>query len=185
LKTSAFLSLLIVVFAAFISCKNDSESTPSVSNEKVSVAEAIKIIKTPIMLGKSVYEQVASKERLRVFKEALPPSLKNLLAGTAGPYTVFVPTNDAFFYAELSTLDKTFFEKYIVKGELTTAYLVKRIREHEGSYTFITIAGTELKASRDGMEIVIEDPFGNKAPLQLTDYLAENGVVHVIENILE
>ena len=82
-------------------------------------------------------------------------------------------------------LDESFLKKYIVKGKMTTTFLVKRIREHGGVYTFIALAGNELPATRDGMDIVILDPFGGKASLKLTDYLAENGVVHTIDTVLK
>ncbi len=178
------LSVLLALFFTY-SCKKESENELRVFNTKTLLLEATMLTKTPLMLGTSVYNQLENNRVLSVFKEAMPQDLKELLLGTAGPYTVFVPSNKVLVSHAVVNGDIDFFKKHTVKGKLTTIHLVKRIREYGGVYSFISIAGTELKAKRRGMDIVIEDSLGNTSLLMLTDYLADNGVLHVIDGMLK
>lgn len=185
MNKSALLLLLLTPMLFFVSCETETEKERQLVNEKVSLIEATTVKDTPMMLGMSIYKHLENKENLSVFRDALTSKLKGLLMGTSGPYTLLVPTNKALSNLSTNDLDESFLKKYIVKGKMTTTFLVKRIREHGGVYTFIALAGNELTATRDGMDIVILDPFGGKASLKLTDYLAENGVVHTIDTVLK
>ncbi len=179
------LLLLLTPVLHFTSCKTETESEKKLVSEKASLAEATTVRDTPMMLGTSIYKHLENKANLSVYRNALTIKLKELLMGTEGPYTLIVPTNEALRNLSTNDLDESFLKKYIVKGKMTTAFLVKRIREHGGVYTFVALAGNELKATRDGMDIMILDPFGNEASLKFTDYLAENGVVHTIDTFLK
>lgn len=183
MKNSILTVLLLIPFLQFTSCKNESKK--AAFNEKVSLEEATTVTDTPMMLGTSIYAQLSYKGEMSAFREALPPKLKELLLGTAGPYTVFVPTNDAVFNSKTDVINEAVLKNHIVKGAMNSAFLVQHIRKDGGVFKMITISGKELKASRSGMDILIEDENNNQSLLLLTDYLAENGIVHTINTVFE
>lgn len=168
-----------------VSCKTETEQQRQLLQEKATFEAATTVEKTPMMLETSVLGQIQKKDEMHEFVNALSDDLKEILMGTEGPYTIFVPVNAAMHSAPVNTIDAVGLKKYIVKGKMTTSVLVKRIREHKGGYTFMSIAGTKYTAKRDDLEIVIINETGDTAYLRQTDYLAENGVVHTISKMLE
>ncbi len=94
----------------------------------------------------------------------------------AGPFTVFAPTNDAFGAAAgvLGRLDDdqvlTTVTYHVVEGTITSADL-------EPGATFETLAGETLTVGDDGT-------LTGGIRVTTPDIAADNGVVHIVENVL-
>lgn len=114
---------------------------------------------------------------------------------SAGPFTVFAPTNDAFAKVDPDTLsalltpekkaDLTALLTYhVVAGELKAADVVKAITDGGGTATLTTVQGGQLKATLDGDSVILEDAAGGKSTVILTDVDASNGVIHAIDTVV-
>lgn len=115
---------------------------------------------------------------------------------SAGPFTVFAPTNDAFGMlpsGAVSNLLKTenksqlqgVLKYHVVAGKVSAMDLVKMIKDNGGKATLTTVEGGNLYASLDSDNHVwIWDETGSKAMVTIADVNQSNGVIHVIDHVL-
>jgi uncharacterized surface protein with fasciclin (FAS1) repeats len=114
---------------------------------------------------------------------------------SAGPFTVFAPTNAAFAKLPKGTVEtllkpenKATLAKiltyHVVSGNLNAAAVVKAITDAKGSLSIKTVSGATLKASIVGGKVILTDEKGATATVIATDLNAGNGVVHVIDSVV-
>ncbi len=114
---------------------------------------------------------------------------------SAGPFTVFAPTNAAFNMLPAGTVDnlvkpenKTtltgILTYHVVAGKWSAKDIAKMIKEGNGTAEIKTVAGGKLWAMMEGKKIVIKDEAGNKAYVTISDVNQSNGVIHVIDHVL-
>jgi len=108
-------------------------------------------------------------------------------ASSGGPYTVFAPSNAAFealpqSVLEFLTADSP--ESKLALQEILTYHVlspaVERAAAFKGDASFPTVEGTAVIGSKNGL-------FGNdvnQASIVLPDLKATNGIVHVIDQVL-
>lgn len=114
---------------------------------------------------------------------------------SAGPFTVFAPTDDAFAKLPAGTVDnlvkpenKATLTKvltyHVVKGKITAKELAKWIKKSGGKYEMTTVEGGKLTATMSGMNIMLTDEKGGMATITTADVMQSNGVIHVIDTVL-
>lgn len=114
---------------------------------------------------------------------------------SAGPFTVFAPTNEAFAKLPKGTVEnllkpenKATLAKiltyHVIAGNLDAAAVVKAITDGKGKVTLKTVSGGKLIASLKNGKVILTDEKGGTAIVTATDLKAENGVVHVIDTVL-
>jgi uncharacterized surface protein with fasciclin (FAS1) repeats len=114
---------------------------------------------------------------------------------SAGPFTVFAPTNDAFAKLPNGTVDnllkpenKATLSKiltyHVVSGKLDAAAVLKAIKDGKGKVTLTTVSGGKLTASLREGKVILTDEKGGTATVTATDLNAGNGVVHVIDAVV-
>ena len=120
------------------------------------------------------------------------------LVGTlqsAGPFTVFAPTNDAFAKLPQETVayllkpeNKATLAKiltyHVVAGSFNAAAVVKAIKDGGGSVTLKTVSGGSLVASIKEDKVILTDEKGGVATVVATDLAASNGLVHVVDAVV-
>jgi uncharacterized surface protein with fasciclin (FAS1) repeats len=114
---------------------------------------------------------------------------------SAGPFTVFAPTNDAFAKLPAGTVDtllkpenkKTLtnvLTYHVVPGRLTAKDLMERIKVGNGKAMLKTVEGADLTfAEKDG-KLWIWDAKGDSAQVTIRNVMQSNGVIHVIDTVL-
>jgi esterase/lipase superfamily enzyme/uncharacterized surface protein with fasciclin (FAS1) repeats len=113
-----------------------------------------------------------------------------------GPFTVFAPTNDAFAKLPSGVVDtlinpenKTrltdLLRYHVIAGRLTSKDLLRDIQRGGGSAVLRTLEGSPLIFNRSGDTITITDSIGGVASITTADVLQSNGIVHVIDSVLE
>jgi uncharacterized surface protein with fasciclin (FAS1) repeats len=114
---------------------------------------------------------------------------------SAGPFTVFAPTNDAFAKLPAGTVDtllkpenkKTLtnvLTSHVVPGRLTAKDLMEKIRAGNGKAMLKTVEGADLTfAEKDG-KLWIWDAKGDSAQVTIRNVMQSNGVIHVIDTVL-
>ena len=118
--------------------------------------------------------------------------LDQTLAGP-GPYTVFVPTDDAIGKAPAGTFDTApgnraqltgVITNTILPGTVLVADIDKAIDAGKGKAPLATMGGGTLTATKEGGDTVITDSSGNKATIKKGDEQFTNGVVHEVDAAL-
>jgi len=114
---------------------------------------------------------------------------------SAGPFTVFAPTNAAFDKLPAGTVEtlvkpenKATLTKiltyHVVAGRMTAADLMKAIKVGKGSATLKTVSGGTLTAMMKGKGIELKDEKGGMSMVTIADVLQSNGVIHVVDTVL-
>lgn len=127
----------------------------------------------------------------RFLQAAKSVGLDATLAGP-GPYTVFVPEDQAF--ADIDAANPARPESraqltglvtnHILPGTVLAEDIGKAIDNANGKATLATMGGGTLTATREGGNIVLVDPAGGKATVTQADERFSNGVVHRINAVL-
>jgi uncharacterized surface protein with fasciclin (FAS1) repeats len=113
-----------------------------------------------------------------------------------GPFTVFAPTNDAFKKLPPGIVDtllkpenKPLLTKvltyHVVPGRLSSADLRKQIEMGHGAAMLKTASGDMLWATMQGRDIYVRDEKGSVAKLTQVNVFQSNGVIHVIDTVVQ
>ena len=142
-----------------------------------------------------VQNAVNSKDHTTLVAAVKAAGLVDTLA-SAGPFTVFAPTNSAFSLLPEGTVDtllkpenKATLTKvltyHVVAGRIDSRELRSRIRKGNGTAELTTVAGGKLWAMMNGpANIMIKDEKGGIANISTYDVYQSNGVIHVTDRVL-
>jgi len=114
---------------------------------------------------------------------------------SAGPFTVFAPTNEAFDKLPAGTVDnlvkpenKATLTKiltyHVVAGRVSSADLVALIKKGNRKAELKTVQGGTLTAKLKGKKVILTDEKGGKATVTIADVFQSNGVIHVVDAVL-
>jgi uncharacterized surface protein with fasciclin (FAS1) repeats len=114
---------------------------------------------------------------------------------SAGPFTVFAPTNEAFDKLPAGTVEtlvkpenKATLTKiltyHVVAGRVSAADLVAKIKAGGGKAELKTVSGGTLTAMVDGKKVYLVDEKGGKSWVTIADVFQKNGVIHVVNTVL-
>ena len=114
---------------------------------------------------------------------------------SAGPFTVFAPTNEAFDNLPKGTVETLLKPEnkstlagiltyHVVAGNLDAAAVLNAIKKGNGKVVLTTVAGGTLTATLVGGKVVLTDEKGGTATVVVADLKGSNGVIHVIDHVL-
>jgi uncharacterized surface protein with fasciclin (FAS1) repeats len=114
---------------------------------------------------------------------------------SAGPFTVFAPTDDAFAKLPAGTVDTLvkpenkdtlvkILTYHVVAGKISSRELMKMIKKGDGKTTLKTVQGEDLTATMADGKIMLTDAKGGMATITTADVFQSNGVIHVIDTVL-
>ncbi|GAB2638860.1 fasciclin domain-containing protein [Emticicia sediminis] len=114
---------------------------------------------------------------------------------SAGPFTVFAPTNAAFGKLPAGTVETlvkpenkatltAILTYHVVAGKLSASDIVAKIKAGNGTATMTTVQGGTLKASLKGKSVVLTDEKGGTSTVTIADVNQSNGVIHVIDTVV-
>jgi uncharacterized surface protein with fasciclin (FAS1) repeats len=114
---------------------------------------------------------------------------------SAGPFTVFAPTNTAFDKLPKGTVEnllkpenlktlQTILTYHVVAGKMNAADIASAIKEGNGKAMLKTVSGGILIAWMQGKDLYITDENGTKAKVTIADVNQSNGVIHVIDTVV-
>jgi len=162
---------------------------------------AQKMAKTVMVGGAAMYptkniveNAVNSKDHTTLVAAVKAAGLVETLS-SAGPFTVFAPTNEAFGKLPAGTVEtlvkpenKATLTKiltyHVVAGKMTSADLVKAIKAGKGTATLKTVSGGTLTAMMKGKAIELKDEKGGVSTITIADVMQSNGVIHVVNTVL-
>ncbi len=114
---------------------------------------------------------------------------------SAGPFTVFAPTNEAFDAlpaGTVSTLLKpenkakltSILTYHVVPGKLSSMDLMRMVKASHGKATLKTVEGENLYITVKGHHLMLTDENGGTAKITIADVDQSNGVIDVINKVL-
>ena len=151
---------------------------------------------SPMYPQKNIVENAShSADHTTLVSAVKAAGLVDTLEGP-GPFTVFAPTNEAFQKLPAGTVDtllkpenKEMLTKiltyHVVPGRLDVPKLKKEIKAGGGSAMLKTVNGETLTAAMDGDDIVLKDQKGGVAHITIANVYQSNGVIHVIDSVLQ
>ena len=114
---------------------------------------------------------------------------------SAGPFTVFAPTNEAFGMLPAGTVETLvkpenkakltgILTYHVVAGKLDTKALDQKIKAGNGKAELATVAGGKLWVTKKGKKYMLKDENGGMATVTIGNVYQSNGVIHVINHVL-
>lgn len=112
---------------------------------------------------------------------------------SAGPFTVFAPTNGAFEKLPAGTVETLvkpenkmkltgILTYHVVAGKLDATALAERIKM--GKTELTTVAGGKLRIMQKDGKIWLKDENGGTSMVTIKDVYQKNGVIHVVDTVL-
>jgi uncharacterized surface protein with fasciclin (FAS1) repeats len=120
------------------------------------------------------------------------------LVGTlksAGPFTVFAPTNAAFAKLPAGTVENllkpenkatlsSVLTYHVVPGKVSASDVVAAIKAGGGKAVLTTVQGGKITASMMGNTVMITDAKGGMSHVTIADVNQSNGVIHVVDAVM-
>lgn len=114
---------------------------------------------------------------------------------SAGPFTVFAPTNEAFNKLPAGTVDnlvkpanKAALTKiltyHVVAGKISSTDLWAKVKDGKGKAELNTVSGGTLTVMAEGKKLYLVDEKGGKSWITIADVNQKNGVIHVVNAVL-
>ncbi len=157
--------------------------------------------KDPMVGGAAMYptkniveNAVNSKDHTTLVAAVKAAGLVDTLE-SAGPFTVFAPTNEAFQKLPAGTVDtllkpenldqlKKILTYHVVSGKVSAKDLEKQIKDGGGKASLKTVEGGTLTAAKVGGKIVLTDEKGGTSTVTIANVYQSNGVIHVVDTVL-
>ena len=157
--------------------------------------------KNPMVGGAAMYatkdivdNAVNSKDHTTLVAAVKAAGLVETLK-SAGPFTVFAPTNAAFDKLPAGTVatlvkpeNKAMLTKiltyHVVAGKMDSKAIAKAIKAGGGKASLTTVQGEKLTAHMMGKKLMLTDAKGGMSTVTIADVNQKNGVIHVIDTVL-
>jgi uncharacterized surface protein with fasciclin (FAS1) repeats len=167
----------------------------------VGVAQAGGMGKNPMVGGAAMLptkdiidNAVNSKDHTTLVAAVKAAGLVDTLK-SAGPFTVFAPTNAAFAALPAGTVDTLLKPEnkatlsgiltyHVVAGQLDAKALGAKIKAGKGKAMLTTVQGATLTVKSAGNAVTVTDAKGNVAKVTIANVYQKNGVIHVIDKVL-
>ncbi len=180
-------TLLLVAATAFVS--------------NISFAQTMSMDKTVMVGGAAMYPSknivenaINSKDHTTLVAAVKAAGLVETLE-SAGPFTVFAPTNEAFNLLPAGTVDNlvkpenkvmltSILTYHVVAGKYNASDIMKLVKDGNGTASLKTVQGGMLWFSMKGKKLLVKDEKGGWAYITIKDVNQSNGVIHVIDHVL-
>jgi uncharacterized surface protein with fasciclin (FAS1) repeats len=181
------VKMMVLAIAALVTVN-------TVSAQKMNKEKTVAVGGAPMYPSKNIVENaVNSKDHTTLVAAVKAAGLVETLQ-SAGPFTVFAPTNMAFDKLPKGTVEtllkpenKAMLTKiltyHVVAGRWDAKSIAAEIKKGGGKFTFKTVAGGMLTATMKGPKIMITDEKGGMATITIKDVFQSNGVIHVTDAV--
>ncbi|HYF56139.1 MAG TPA: fasciclin domain-containing protein [Salinarimonas sp.] len=162
----------------------------------VAQAQTVKTVGgAPMFSNKNIVENaVNSKDHTTLVAAVKAAGLVDTLA-SAGPFTVFAPTDKAFGKLPKGTVEglvqpasrgqlTQILTYHVVPGRLTAADLMAQVKAGGGRLELTTVEGDGLVVRQVKGGLRLTDTKGRSSMITIPDVIQSNGVIHVVDTVL-
>ncbi len=114
---------------------------------------------------------------------------------SAGPFTVFAPTNAAFDKLPKGTVETlvkpenkatltNILTYHVVSGKFSSSDIAALIKKGNGKAELKTVQGGMLTATMKGKDLILTDEKGGTSMVTIKDVNQSNGVIHVVNTVV-
>jgi uncharacterized surface protein with fasciclin (FAS1) repeats len=165
------------------------------SNAVFSQEKTVEVGGAPMYPSKNIVENaVNSKDHKTLVAAVQAAGLVETLQ-SAGPFTVFAPTDQAFGKLPAGTVETlvkpenkatltSILTYHVVAGKLDAKEIARRIKEGNGKAELTTVNGGKLQVMLSGNKVVLKDEKGGTSTVTIKDVYQSNGVIHVIDSVV-
>jgi len=169
--------------------------TAANAQEKMSGEKTVMVGGAAMYPSKNIIENaVNSKDHKTLVAAVKAAGLVETLQ-SAGPFTVFAPTDAAFAKLPKGTVDnlvkpenKATLTKiltyHVVAGKLDASAIAALIKAGGGKAALKTVSGGTLTAMMKGSKLVLTDEKGGMSTVSIKNVYQSNGVIHVVDTVL-
>ncbi len=156
------------------------------SNGIIHVIDAVLTPPAPIAASGSIVDVAVADGRFTTLVAALQATgLDSVLADQSSTFTVFAPTDDAFSVLSEDAIKSLFGDIPALSDVLLTHVLSGVAVDSVAAFA----ANGTLVPTASGVEVVISIQDGalfvNKAQVVITDITTDNGIIHVIDSVIQ
>jgi uncharacterized surface protein with fasciclin (FAS1) repeats len=149
----------------------------------------------PMYPSKNIVENaINSKDHTTLVAAVKAAGLVETLM-SAGPFTVFAPTNAAFGLLPAGTVETlvkpenkmmltSILAYHVVAGKLDSKAIMDKMKAGNGTAELTTVAGGKLWIMKKDGKVWVKDEKGGVAEITIKDVYQSNGVIHVIDHVL-
>lgn len=182
--------ITFALFLAFAACTVNAQTSQMTNDEKT-----VMVGGAPMYPSKNIVENaVNSKDHTTLVAAVKAAGLVETLQ-SAGPFTVFAPTNAAFNKLPKGTVDNllkpenkgtltSVLTYHVVPGKLNASDLKASAKKGGGMTELTTVQGGKLWVMEKGGKWYVKDEKGGMAQITIADVNQSNGVIHVIDTVL-
>ena len=164
-------------------------------NTSFAQEKTVEVGGAPMYPSKNIVENaINSKDHKTLVAAVKAAGLVETLQ-SAGPFTVFAPTDEAFNMLPKGTVEtlvkpenKTtltgILTYHVVSGRLDSKTLMTMIRAGNGVAELKTVSGGKLWVMMKGKHLWLKDEKGGMAGITIKDVYQSNGVIHVVDHVL-
>jgi uncharacterized surface protein with fasciclin (FAS1) repeats len=150
---------------------------------------------TPMYPSKNIVQNaVNSKDHTTLVAAVKAAGLVDTLQ-SAGPFTVFAPTNAAFAKLPAGTVENLLKPEnkaqltkiltcHVVAANAMSSAIKKMINDDGGMHPVKTVGGCTFTAKLKGDKLILVDGKGHEAAVTIANVKQSNGVIHVIDTVL-
>lgn len=188
------ISLLALVASFTVACgdgkKDDAAAEGTAVDSTAAVADTMAVEQPS-----TIVDVAAGNENFTTLVAAVKAAGLVETLSSAGPFTVFAPTNEAFAKLPAGTVDnllkpenveklKGLLTYHVVAGKFDAATVTDAITKGNGKYTVTTVQGGKIDLSIKDGKVVLTDANGKSAVVVMADVAASNGVIHAIDSVV-
>ena len=194
-KAKMMASAIAVAALGLGGCMSMDDSNMSASESSSARMENPMVGGAAMYSNKNIVENaVNSRDHTTLVAAVKAAGLVDTLM-SAGPFTVFAPTNAAFDKLPAGTVDSllkpenkgmltSVLTYHVVAGTMTSTDIAAAIRAGGGTATLNTVQGGTLTGRMMGNKLVLTDAKGGRSTVTIANVMQSNGVIHVVDTVL-
>lgn len=189
MKNLRTLSIFAFAGLLLVSCgENKKEMKEATTDE---TAELI-VAEKP---AQNIVEVAAGNDAFSTLVAAVKAAELVETLSSAGPFTVFAPTNDAFAKLPEGTVETLLKPEnkaaltgiltyHVVSGKFKAADVIAAIKANNGKFTVTSVQGGSIDLSLKDGNVILTDANGGMATVVIADVEASNGVIHALDTVV-
>lgn len=192
LKTVSVFAVAGVIFTSCAQTKKENMNTQQMETPKADTSDAMAMSETAMP---NIVEVAVGNENFTTLVAAVKAADLVATLSSAGPFTVFAPTNDAFAKLPAGTVEtllkpenkgtlSSILTYHVVSGKFEAAAVIDAIKKNNGKFSVNTVNGGAITLSLKGDKVMLTDANGGTSTVVMADVAASNGVIHAIDSVV-
>ncbi|MEA1784526.1 fasciclin domain-containing protein [Arenibacter sp. GZD96] len=195
MKLVKTMSTLALVGVIATSCGQTKKETTEILDQASLETTEVRIETPQAVAEPNIVEVAVSNENFTTLVAAVKAAGLVETLSSAGPFTVFAPTNDGFSKLPEGTVAGLLKPErkdqltgvltyHVVSGKFEAATVIDAIKKNNGKFTVTTVQGGTIDLSLKDGNVILTDANGGTATVVIADVAASNGVIHAIDAVI-